>query len=111
MGERNSQSSSGVRAKDQIPLLDGAQGVGGNCPRDGGQDVVAPNTDGFSDPPRLALRPKQAAKAIGICERLLWSETNAGRIPHLRIGRSVVYPVRELQEWLGEQSQKKGGRP
>ena len=53
---------------------------------------------------RLALRPKQAAKALGIGERLLWSKTNAGEIPHLRIGRAVVYPVDLLNAWLAEQA-------
>jgi hypothetical protein len=51
-------------------------------------------------PPRLALRPKDAARALGIGERLLWSKTNAGDIPHVRIGRAVVYPIDLLREWL-----------
>ncbi len=61
------------------------------------------------DAPRLALRPKDAAKALGIGERLLWSKTNAGEIPHLRIGKAILYPVAELRRWLSEQTQRKGG--
>ena len=54
--------------------------------------------------PHLALRPKQAAKALGIGERLLWSLTNEGKIPHVRIGnRAIVYPVDQLREWLAGQ--------
>jgi excisionase family DNA binding protein len=60
-----------------------------------------------SDPAPLALRPKQAAKALGIGERLLWSMTNSGQIPHVRLGRAIVYPVDELRRWLAEQA--KGG--
>lgn len=45
---------------------------------------------------------------LGIGERLLWSKTNAGEIPHCRIGRAVVYPVDALRAWLNEQA--KGGR-
>ena len=60
--------------------------------------------------PRLALRPKDATKALGIGPRLLWSMTNRGEIPHVRIGRAVVYPVDELRRWLSEQAQMKGGR-
>ena len=59
-------------------------------------------TDRDNAPPCLALRPKQAAKAIGISERLLWSKTNAGEIPHARIGRAVIYPVDLLREYLAE---------
>lgn len=57
-------------------------------------------------PASLALRPKDAAKALGIGQRLLWSMTNANKIPHLRIGRAVVYPVAGLERWLAEQSAK-----
>ncbi len=59
--------------------------------------------------PTLALRPKDAARALGIGERLLWSKTNAGEIPCVRIGRAVVYPVNLLREYLDRQA--KGGRP
>jgi len=57
---------------------------------------------------RLALRPKDAAKALGIGERLLWEKTNCGEIPHVRIGKAILYPVDVLREWLAEQA--KGGK-
>lgn len=56
--------------------------------------------------PTLALRPKEAAKALGIGERKLWAMTNSGELPHIRIGRAVVYPVRELEGWLSERVAK-----
>lgn len=59
-----------------------------------------------SDGVSLGLRPREAAKALGIGERLLWSKTNAGEIPHLRIGRAIVYPVDMLRDWMTEQSTK-----
>jgi excisionase family DNA binding protein len=54
--------------------------------------------------PRLALRPKEAAKALGIGERLLWSLTNRGEIPHVWLGKAILYPVAELERWLSEQT-------
>jgi len=57
-------------------------------------------TETTSEPLHLALRPRDAALALGISERLLWAKTKAGEIPHCRIGRTVVYPVHLLQEWL-----------
>ena len=62
-----------------------------------------------ADAPRLALRPKDAAKALGIGERLLWSKTNADEIPHVRIGRAVVYPIDMLRDWLAEKARKGAG--
>jgi excisionase family DNA binding protein len=54
----------------------------------------------------LALRPAQAAKALGISPRLLWQLTHDGVIPAVRVGsgkrKSVIYPVADLQSWLTE---------
>ncbi len=61
----------------------------------------------------LALRPREAAKALGISERMLWSLTAPrGTIPAVRIGTCVLYPVAGLQAWLDRQSQSasEGGR-
>ena len=72
--------------------------------------MIDPNTQtaDHGNVPRLALRPKDAALALGIGARLLWSKTNAGEIPHLHIGRRVVYPVDLLRDWLGDQAKKNG---
>ncbi len=54
----------------------------------------------------LALRPREAAKALGISERMLWSLTAPrGTIPAVRIGTCVLYPVTGLQAWLDRQAQ------
>lgn len=54
----------------------------------------------------LALRPRQAAEALGIGVRLLWSLTNCGELPHLRLGRAVVYPIDALRAYLAERCSK-----
>ena len=59
---------------------------------------------------RLALRPKAAAKALGIGQRKLWELTKAGAIPCVRVGRCVLYPTDELRAWLAERAAK-GGQP
>lgn len=65
--------------------------------------TTASVTNGASAP-RLALRPKDAAKALGVGERLLWSMTNRGEIPHIKLGKCVLYPVAELERWLSERA-------
>jgi excisionase family DNA binding protein len=56
------------------------------------------------DTPCLAMRPREAAKALGISERLLWDWTNRGEIPHIRIGKAILYPVDVLRCWLEERA-------
>ena len=63
------------------------------------------NTAPAPESPRLALRPREAAAALGIGQRLLWEMTNRGLIPCVRIGRCVVYPVDLLREWLADQAE------
>lgn len=57
---------------------------------------------------KLALRPKDAAVAIGISERMLFELTKNGQVPHRRIGRAVVYPVDLLREWMNRTDQGDG---
>ena len=61
---------------------------------------------------RLALRPREAARALGIGERKLWEITadKTSGIPHVRFGRAIVYPVHELERWLEEQAAKGGAK-
>ena len=62
----------------------------------------------------LALRPREAAKALSISPRLLWQLTHDGHIPCVRVGggkrRTVLYPTAVLQDWLSQQAKAtKGG--
>jgi excisionase family DNA binding protein len=62
----------------------------------------------------LALRPREAAKALGISPRLLWQLTHDGVVPCVRVGsgkrRTVLYPTADLQAWLSQQTAAaKGG--
>ena len=60
------------------------------------------------DSPPLALRPREAAKSLGISPRHLWQLTKDMAIPCVRLGngkrQSVLYPIAQLQAWLAEQS-------
>lgn len=63
------------------------------------------NNQFFSEPSPLrreplALRPKDAAEALGISERLLLDWTHEYGVPHVRLGRVLLYPVEDLREWL-----------
>jgi excisionase family DNA binding protein len=53
----------------------------------------------------LALRPRDAARSLGVSERTLWGLTKQGRVPFVRIGKAVRYPVHLLRKWLEEQAQ------
>jgi excisionase family DNA binding protein len=56
---------------------------------------------------KLLLTIQEAAEALGISERKLWGMTDSREIPHVRLGRCLRYPVRELEQWIDEN--KKGG--
>ncbi|MBU4273677.1 MAG: helix-turn-helix domain-containing protein [Planctomycetes bacterium] len=52
----------------------------------------------------LAMRPREAAKALGISTRTLWTWTQAGTIPHVKLGRAVLYPRTTLEKFLAERT-------
>jgi hypothetical protein len=55
----------------------------------------------------LALKPRDAAAALGISPRLLWTMTAAGKVPFVRLGeKRLVYPVDLLREWLRQQAKE-----
>ena len=57
---------------------------------------------------RLALRPVEAALALGISTRKLWEITadQSCGIPNFKIGTSVFYPVDPLRVWVAEQARR-----
>ena len=59
--------------------------------------------------PALLLTPKQAAEALAISPRKLWAMQASGEMKHLKIGRSVRYSVRDIEEWIDKNT--KGGQP
>jgi excisionase family DNA binding protein len=58
-----------------------------------------------AETPCLAVRPRVAAKALGVSERTLWEWTNRGIVPHVRLGKAILYPVDSLRDWLRQRTQ------
>ncbi len=53
---------------------------------------------------RLALRPLEAAKALGVCERTLRALPG---VPRLKLnGGTVLYPVAALERWLADRLER-----
>lgn len=57
---------------------------------------------------RLALRPAEAARALGVSERTL--RTMLPRLPHVREGAVILIPVGALRDWLRDQARTQADR-
>lgn len=66
-----------------------------------------PPTDLRPANPALAVNAKDAARILGISPRLLWTYTNCGEIPHLRLGRRLLYPLAALNAWIAAKTEGK----
>jgi len=55
---------------------------------------------------RLALRPAEAARALGLSERALRALLH--QLPVVRAGGAVLIPIEQLREWLRERAQSEG---
>ena len=51
------------------------------------------------------LRPRDAAKFLGVSDRHLWGLTAAGLIPSVKLGRSVRYSVSRLRDFIDAQQE------
>lgn len=56
---------------------------------------------------RILLTAREAAAALAISTRTLWSLTARGDLPAVRIGRAVRYDLVDLRSFV--EKQKKGG--
>ncbi len=51
-------------------------------------------------PMKLLVTQKEAADLLSMCERKFWEEVNQGKIPKIKLGRSVRYDVRDLLAYV-----------
>ena len=52
---------------------------------------------------KLLLTAREAAEALSVCEKTIWSITEPrGDLPCVRIGRRVLYSVEDLQRWIDQ---------
>ncbi len=59
--------------------------------------------------PKMLLSAREAAEALSICEKSLWTRTQPrGDLPCVRIGTRVLYHIADLTAWI--EAQKEGGR-
>ena len=59
-------------------------------------------------PAKLLLLVREAAEALSVCPKSLWSHTEPrGTIPCVKIGVRVLYDPRDLAAWID--ARKKGG--
>ncbi len=54
----------------------------------------------------LAVGSQDAAELISISVRHLWSLTKKNQVPHVRLGKRIIYPVEALNQWLVELAMK-----
>jgi excisionase family DNA binding protein len=60
--------------------------------------------DSPETPTPLLLSALEAARLLNVSPRTVWSLTEAGSLPHVRIGRRVLYPVDALRRWTQAQT-------
>ena len=54
---------------------------------------------------KLLISAREAASHLSICERTLFEETKAGRIPSIRVRKRVLYRVEALEKWAEQNEQ------
>jgi excisionase family DNA binding protein len=55
---------------------------------------------GAQSRPPIAISVKEAAQMLGISKSHAYDLIRQDELPHVRLGRRVVVPYRELEEWV-----------
>ncbi len=63
----------------------------------------SPSQSPDSSGPKLLLTTRQAAAALSLCEKSVWSLTKSGALPAVRIGRAVRYSLTDLEAFIAGQ--------
>ncbi|SFX40975.1 helix-turn-helix domain-containing protein [Ruminococcus sp. XPD3002] len=50
----------------------------------------------------LCLNIAEISELTGLSISLIRKMTHSGEIPHIRVGRRILYPAEALAEWLSE---------
>jgi excisionase family DNA binding protein len=59
----------------------------------------------------LLLTARDTARVLAISPRQLWSLTDRGEIPVIRIGRSVRYDRRDIEQWIERRKTDQSSSP
>jgi excisionase family DNA binding protein len=51
----------------------------------------------------LLLSIKEAAITLGVCERTIWTLAQERQLPHVRVGRRVLFSRAALEAWITRQ--------
>jgi excisionase family DNA binding protein len=98
--DANESAQSPVRAKAQQrtrPALSAAQI---DLVRTIVREVIATEITAVA---RIAWSPTEAAQAVGLPARRIYSAITRGELPAVRNGKHLRIPDRELRRWIGEQ--------
>ncbi len=50
--------------------------------------------------PLICYSAREVAKATGLSLSTVRKLTRSGEIPHVKVGRRIIYPVTAIHEWL-----------
>jgi excisionase family DNA binding protein len=65
--------------------------------------------DTTTAPAPLLLTVRETAVALSLCQKSVWALTKSGKLPVVRIGRSVRYDLANVRAFI--ESAKTGGQP
>lgn len=66
-----------------------------------------PSRHAEANPQPLFWNARQTSAALNIGGRLLWSLTNSGENPSVRIGKRVLYAPMDLHTWIESRKGKR----
>jgi excisionase family DNA binding protein len=64
-------------------------------------DPPPPEADG-----RIALRPREVAERLGVCDKTVQTWVKHEGFPTVKIGNTVVHPITPVRRWLADRGRE-----
>ena len=61
------------------------------------------------DSTRLLLSIRDAAEVLGVSTRTVWTLAHHRGLPHVRVGRRILFPVEGLRHWVASHTRSTEG--
>jgi len=60
-----------------------------------------PTSDALpSTAPSRVIGSKEATRLLGVCRNTLYNWARAGKVPHRRVGRRILFSSKVLEAWI-----------
>ena len=69
------------------------------------EDLPNNNQSMLNENDKSTYDPKELAEILNVSRKLIYEQTNQGRIPHIKLNSKIIFPKAAIEKWIMETSE------